>query len=163
LLCFRSFWSAEGYNSKSWDDPTLCADNNERLMSELNYGFKKTLSGSVDEIEARVTDALQSEGFGVLTRIDVASTFKKKLDVDFPEYRILGACNPSLAHAALEEARDIGLLLPCNVIVYESENAGQVVVSILDPAQQLAVSGLNDIADLAAEVQDRMKRVIEAI
>ena len=81
-------------------------------MTELSYGFKKTLSGSVDEIEGRVTEALRSEGFGVLTRIDIASTFKKKLNVDFPEYRILGACNPALAHSALGEERDIGLLLP---------------------------------------------------
>ncbi len=132
-------------------------------MTELNYGFKKTFLGSVEEIEARVTDALQSEGFGVLTRIDVAATFKKKLDVDFREYRILGACNPNLAHAALGEEIDIGLLLPCNVVVYESEDAGQIVVSILDPAQQLAVSGINEITELADEVTDRMKRVIEAI
>ncbi len=132
-------------------------------MTELSYGFKKTLSGSVDEIEARVTEALKSEGFGVLTRIDIASTFKKKLDVDFLEYRILGACNPTLAHTALGEERDIGLLLPCNVVVYESEDAGQVIVSILDPERQLAISGRNNIADLAADVRDRMKRVIEAI
>ena len=132
-------------------------------MTELSYGFKKTLSGSVDEIEARVTEALKSEGFGVLTRIDIASTFKKKLDVDFLEYRILGACNPTLAHTALGEEPDIGLLLPCNVVVYESEDAGQVIVSIIDPERQLAISGRNDIADLAADVRDRMKRVIEAI
>lgn len=132
-------------------------------MTELSYGFKKTLSGSVDEIEARVTEALKSEGFGVLTRIDIASTFKKKLDVDFPEYRILGACNPTLAHTALREDPDIGLLLPCNVVVYESEDTGQVIVSIIDPERQLAISGRNDIADLAADVRDRMKRVIEAI
>ena len=132
-------------------------------MNELGYGFKKTLPGSVDEIEDRVTEALHSEGFGVLTRIDVASTFRKKLDVDFPEYRILGACNPALAHAALSEERDIGLLLPCNVVVYESGKAGQVIGSILDPERQLAVSGRNDIGDLANEVRDRMKRVIQAI
>lgn len=132
-------------------------------MTELDYGFKKTLSGSVDEVEGRVTEALQSEGFGILTRIDVASTFKKKLDVDFPEYRILGACNPTLAHSALGVERDIGLLLPCNVVVYESNDASQVIVSILDPERQLAVSGRNDIADLATEVRDRMKRVIDAI
>lgn len=132
-------------------------------MTELSYGFKKTLSGSVDEIEARVTEALKSEGFGVLTRIDIASTFKKKLDVDFLEYRILGACNPTLAHTALGEDPDIGLLLPCNVVVYESEDTGQVIVSIIDPERQLAISGRNDIADLAADVRDRMKRVIEAI
>ena len=132
-------------------------------MTELTYGFKKTLPGSVDEVEGRVTKALQSEGFGVLTRIDVAATFKKKLDVDFPEYRILGACNPTLAHSALNEGRDLGLLLPCNVVVYESSDAGQIIVSILDPERQLAVSGRDDIADLATEVRDRMVRVIEAL
>ncbi len=132
-------------------------------MTELTYGFKKTLPGSVDEVEGRVTEALQSEGFGVLTRIDVAATFKKKLDVDFPEYRILGACNPTLAHSALNEGRDLGLLLPCNVVVYESSDAGQIIVSILDPERQLAVSGRDDIADLATEVRDRMVRVIEAL
>lgn len=132
-------------------------------MTELAYGFTKAISGSVDEVEERVTEALKSEGFGVLTRIDVASTFKKKLDVDFPEYRILGACNPKLAHAALGEDRDLGLLLPCNVVVYESSDDDQIVVSILDPELQLAISGSHDIGDLAVEVRDRMKRVIEAI
>ena len=151
-----------GYDSKTWYDH-LCTARDERPMTELSYGFKKTLSGSVDEIEARVTEALKSEGFGVLTRIDIASTFKKKLDVDFLEYRILGACNPTLAHTALGEEPDIGLLLPCNVVVYESEDAGQVIVSIIDPERQLAISGRNNIADLAADVRDRMKRVIEAI
>lgn len=133
------------------------------MSTELAYGFKKTLSATVDEADARVRDELKKEGFGILTEIDVKSTLKQKLDVDFRPYRILGACNPPLAHRALSEETDIGLLLPCNVIVYAGEPEGTSVVAILDPVRQLGVSGRSDLGPLAAEVQARLKRVLAAL
>lgn len=133
------------------------------MSSDLTYGFKKTLRASVDEADARVREELKKEGFGVLTEIDVKATLKQKLDVDFRPYRILGACNPPLAHRAMTEETDIGLLLPCNVIVYAGEEEGTAVVSILDPVKQLAVAGRGDMAPLAEEVRARMERVIAAL
>ncbi|HSM62049.1 MAG TPA: DUF302 domain-containing protein [Longimicrobiales bacterium] len=133
-------------------------------MSETpTYGLKKALDIPVDAADARVREALKNEGFGVLTEIDVKDTLKTKLDVDFRPYRILGACNPPLAHRALTEELEIGLLLPCNVIVYEGEEAGTSVVSILDPEKQLGVAGRDDLAPLATEVRARMERVLASL
>ena len=133
------------------------------MSDTLSYGFKKKVDGSIDDVEVRVEEALATEGFGVLTRIDVAGTLKKKLDVDFREYRILGACNPALAHRALSEEDDIGLLLPCNVVVYTDDEPGRCTVSVLDPVQQLAVAGRADLGPLAEEVRDRMKRALKRV
>jgi uncharacterized protein (DUF302 family) len=133
------------------------------MSSDLAYGFKKTLAASVDQAEARVREELKKEGFGVLTEIDVKSTLKQKLGVDFRPYRILGACNPPLAHRALSEETDIGLLLPCNVIVYEGDEDGTAVVAILDPVKQLGVSGRADLGPLADDVRARMRRVLDAL
>jgi uncharacterized protein (DUF302 family) len=132
------------------------------MTNALSYGFKKKVDGSIDDVESRVQEALASEGFGVLTRIDVAGTLKKKLDVDFMEYRILGACNPALAHQALSEEDDIGLLLPCNVVVYAA-GPDETTVAILDPVQQLGVSGREDLGPLAREVRARMERVLAKV
>ena len=133
------------------------------MTEALSYGFKKAVHGSVDEVEKRVTEALAKEGFGVLTRIDVSGTFKAKLSEEFRPYVILGACNPPIAHRALSEEIDIGLLLPCNVVVYAADEVGMSVVSILDPEKQLAVSGRADIADLAADVQARLRRALDSL
>lgn len=133
--------------------------NNARAYNAL----KTTLPVSADEADARVRAALADEGFGILTEIDVRATLKKKLDADFRPYRILGACNPALAHQALTQETDIGLLLPCNVVVYEGDEEGTSVVAILDPEQQLAVSGRDDLDDLAADVRQRMERVLAAL
>ncbi|MDZ7780768.1 MAG: DUF302 domain-containing protein [Gemmatimonadota bacterium] len=133
------------------------------MSDALSYGFKKKVDGSIDAVEMRVEEALGTEGFGVLTRIDVAGTLRKKLDLDFKEYRILGACNPALAHRALTQEEDIGLLLPCNVIVYTDDEAGKCAVAVLDPVQQLAVSGRDDLGPLAEEVRDRMKRALDQV
>lgn len=135
----------------------------QTMSNDISYGLKKTLNMSMDDAEARVREALMSEGFGVLTEIDVKATLKAKIDVDFRPYKILGACNPALAHQALTEELDIGLLLPCNVVVYAGTDEGTSVVSILDPAQQLAVSGRDDIKPLADEVLARMERVLAAL
>jgi uncharacterized protein (DUF302 family) len=132
-------------------------------MSELTYGFRKILRATVEEADTRVRDELKKEGFGILTEIDVKATLKQKLDVDFMPYRILGACNPPLAHRALGEDTDIGLLLPCNVVVYAGEEEGTSVVSVMDPVKQLGVAGRDDMLPLARDVQERMKRVVDAL
>jgi uncharacterized protein (DUF302 family) len=133
------------------------------MNDDLTYGFKKSVDAPVDEAERRVKAALKNEGFGVLTEIDLKKAFAEKLDVEFRPYRILGACNPPLAHRAVSEAIDIGLLLPCNVIVYQGDTPGTSVVAALDPALQLGVAGREDLGDLAADVQTRLHRVIAAV
>jgi uncharacterized protein (DUF302 family) len=127
------------------------------------YGFKRTVPLPVEEADRRIREELQKEGFGILTEIDVKATMKKKLDVDFKPYKILGACNPPLAHQALTAEEDIGLLLPCNVVVYEGDSAGTSVVAVINPQVQLAITGRNDITPLAEEVGTRMKRALDAL
>ncbi|UCC25604.1 MAG: DUF302 domain-containing protein [Gemmatimonadales bacterium] len=129
----------------------------------IAYGLKKTLALPVDEADARVREELKKEGFGVLTEIDVRATLKQKIDVDFRPYRILGACNPPLAYQALSAETDIGLLLPCNVVVYQGDDQDESVVAILDPEIQLSVTDREDIAPLAREVRARMERVLAAL
>ena len=133
------------------------------VTGSSHYGFMKALQLPVEEADQRVREELMKEGFGILTEIDVKATLKAKLDVDFRPYKILGACNPSLAHKALTCETDIGLLLPCNVIVYEGEEEGTSVVGVINPVVQLGVTGRDDIGHLADEVTDRMKRVLEAL
>jgi uncharacterized protein (DUF302 family) len=123
------------------------------------FGFGKQVDGKFDDAIDRVTEELEKEGFGVLSDINVAAALKKKLDEDIPPYRILGACNPVLAHQAVTAVPEIGLLLPCNVLVREDE-AGQVHVSFMDPG---AVLGLVDdpaVEPLAAQVKDKLTRVM---
>lgn len=134
-------------------------------MSEtaLPYGFGTTIDAPYDEAVQRVRDALAAEGFGVLTEIDVRATLKKKLDVDFRPYIILGACNPSLAHRALSSELDIGLLLPCNVVVYAADNDGRSVVQVLDPVAALALTGNDAIKPLSDDVKARLQRVLKAV
>ena len=98
----------------------------------MNYGFSKTVELSFEDTINKVTEELKKEGFGILTTIDIKETLKNKIDVDFKKYTILGACNPTLAHKALQAEEEIGLLLPCNVIVYEKE--GKSAVSVFDPS-----------------------------
>ena len=131
--------------------------------ANIPYGLKKTLAIPVEEAEGRVREELQKEGFGILTEIDVKETLKTKLDVEFRPYKILGACNPPLAHQALSSETDVGLLLPCNVIVYQGEEEGTSVVGVLDPKVQLGVTGRDDIGHLADEVRTRMERVLAAL
>ena len=126
------------------------------------YSIRTTVKGSYEETIPRVTDALKQEGFGILTQIDVKETLKKKLDVDFPKYIILGACNPPLAHKALSAETEIGLLLPCNVIVYEGTD-GQTVVAAQDPDAALGIVGNPAIEPIARDARERLVRVINSL
>jgi uncharacterized protein (DUF302 family) len=126
------------------------------------YGFGKTVSYGFDEALAKVTAALAQEGFGVLTEIDVAATMKKKIGVDMPSYRILGACNPQLAHRAIGAEPSIGLLLPCNVVVRQ-DAAGRTHVEFMDPIAVLQLVDKPQIAALAHEVRGRLDRVLAAL
>ena len=132
-------------------------------VTHFKYGLKRTVNLTPDEADKKVREELHKEGFGVLTEIDVKATLKQKLGVDFRPYRILGACNPQLAHQALSAETDIGLLLPCNVVVYEGEEEETSVVGILDPVVQLGVTGRDDINHLADEVRTRLSRVLDAL
>jgi uncharacterized protein (DUF302 family) len=125
------------------------------------YGMGVTVRMSYEDAVARIREALAREGFGVLTEIDVRATMRKKLDVDFRPYIILGACNPPLAHKALSAERDVGLLLPCNVVVYEGDEPGTSVITALDPVAALAVSANQSLAPLAADVKGRLRRALE--
>ncbi len=132
-------------------------------MATASYGYTKTLGSiSLEEAERRVTEALKSEGFGVLTEIDVKATLKKKLDVEFKPYKILGACNPPLAHRALTSEPLIGLLLPCNVVLFEDER-GAMAVSIAKPLEMFKSVSNPALEPLAKEVDQKLQRVLERI
>jgi uncharacterized protein (DUF302 family) len=126
----------------------------------MSYYFTKTIRLSFDEAVAKVTDELKKEGFGILTDIDVKATLKKKLDVDFRKYRILGSCNPPFAYQALQAEDRIGLMLPCNVIVQEKED-GTVEVSAIDPIASMQAVKNEKLAGVGAQVQAKLKKVIE--
>ena len=125
-------------------------------------GIQKTLDIDFDDALAKVPEALKAEGFGVLTEIDVQATLKKKLDVDFRRYRILGACNPPFAHQALEHSLDVGMLMPCNVIVYETDE-GRTRVSAVDPMQTMAAQGDDEMRPLAEAVHQKLRKVIDSL
>lgn len=126
-----------------------------------NYTFSTTMPGPIEESRDRVIAALAEEGFGVLTEIDVAATMKAKLDVDIEPYRILGACNPPLAHQAITTEPSIGALLPCNVVL--RQRGDTITVDFMDPAAVLTLVERDGIAELAAEVRARLERVQEAV
>lgn len=132
-------------------------------MSEsatTQYTFDKAVAGSFGDIVEETTEALEDEGFGVLCDIDVQHKFELKLDEDFRQYRILGACNPPLAHQALESELKLGALLPCNVIVYETDD-GTVGVSAVDPETMLSVVDNPDLDAIADDVKTRLQRVLD--
>jgi uncharacterized protein (DUF302 family) len=126
-----------------------------------DYAYRTELDLLYEQAVDKVTAALKDEGFGVLTEIDVKETLRQKLDVDFRKYVILGACNPPLAHDALNAELEIGLLLPCNVVVYETN--GRSVVSIVDPISMLGVVENPELDPVADEARNRLRRVIEAL
>lgn len=122
------------------------------------YGFSISMSGSMDEVCDKVTEALKTEGFGVLTEIDVQATLKKKIDVDRKPYKILGACNPQLANQAINAEPDIGLLLPCNVVVRE-EDDGSMTVAFMDPAAVLDLVNNAQVHEIAPQVKAKLEKV----
>ncbi len=134
----------------------------EGAMGEMSYYIAKQLQMSFEDALTAVTDALRAEGFGVLTEIDVQATLKAKLDVDFRKYRILGACNPSFAHRALELESRIGLMLPCNVIVQEMSE-GRVEVAAIDPLASMQAVENRSLAEVGAKVREKLARVIESV
>ncbi len=126
----------------------------------MDYYFTKTITGSFDDVIQKVTEALKAEGFGILTEIDIKATLKKKLDVDFYNYKILGACNPPFAYEALLAEDKIGTMLPCNVIVQEKVS-GEVEVSAVDPAASMQAVENSDLNEIALEVRTRLQKVID--
>lgn len=133
------------------------------IEQTTRYGISTTIPLDYDRAVEHTKAALAVEGFGVLSEIDVAATLKKKLDVDFRPYVILGACNPPLAYRALTAERDIGLLLPCNIVVYADDVPGRSVVAAMDPVEALQLTGNEEIRPLAEDVKARLTRVLEAI
>ena len=131
-------------------------------MHNTAYGFGIELEGRFDDIVARTIKALSEQGFGVLSDIDVKATFKKKLNVDFRQYRILGACNPPLAHQALVEETELGLLLPCNVIVYEKD-ANKCMVAAINPVQNLSIVGNSALGPLAEEILAKLQTALASL
>jgi uncharacterized protein (DUF302 family) len=129
------------------------------------YGFSKTVDLPYEGAVEKAKNALKEEGFGVLCEIDIKQKLKEKLDVDFRNYVILGACNPPLAYKTLQEEIGIGLLLPCNVIVYETDVAGKSVVSAINAQTMLSVVGGNNVTlnAVATEVNEKLKRVVERL
>jgi uncharacterized protein (DUF302 family) len=132
-----------------------------QLENTTGYGFGTSLKVPIDEAIERVTAALKEEGFGVLTSIDVKQTMKQKLDIEFEPYFILGACNPRLAHRALEAVHDIGLLLPCNVIMHA--HGDQTRVEIADPIAMLGIVKTSELESIAQEARTRLKNVIHRL
>ncbi len=128
----------------------------------MTYYFSKTIGCTFDDAVTRVTAGLKNEGFGILTEIDVKDTLKKKLDVDFRQYKILGACNPPFAHKALTLENKIGVMLPCNVIVQETDS-GAVEVAAVDPAASMQAIDNPDLADIAVQVRRKLMSVIDGL
>lgn len=132
------------------------------MSKSTDYGIRKTLTCSYEEAIPRVKEALTKEGFGVLTEIDIKATFKKKLGVDFNKYIILGACNPGIAHKTLEAEIEVGLLLPCNVIIYEDSNQ-HTVVSAIDPVKMLKIVGNPGLTQNAEKVKKMLENVVSSL
>jgi uncharacterized protein (DUF302 family) len=133
------------------------------IAATSTYGIGTTVPLDYGRAVERVKEALAEEGFGILCEIDVAATMKKKLDVEFRPYVILGACNPPLAYRALTAERDIGLMLPCNVIVYSDDIPGRSVIAAMDPVVALEVTGNASIRPLAEDVKSRLVRALAAV
>jgi len=125
----------------------------------MSYYFNKMVKGNFDEVIIKVTDELKKEGFGILTEIDVKETLKKKLDVDFKKYKILGACNPPFAYEALKAEDKIGAMLPCNVIVIE-QAPGQIEVAAVDPIASMQAVSNQNLGKVATEVQSKLRKVV---
>lgn len=137
---------------------------NAQQLQQTKYGFSRTVEVPFDEAIEKTRAALKEEGFGILSEIDIKEKLKEKLGVDFRRYTILGACNPPLAYKTLQEEINIGLLLPCNVIVYEAEEVGKSVVAAVDARAMLSVVGKRPALDaVATEVNERLQRVVGSL
>jgi uncharacterized protein (DUF302 family) len=132
------------------------------MTTTTAYAMGKSVALPYEQAVARIREALQQQGFGVLTEIDVRATLKRKLDVDFRKYVILGACNPPLAYQGLQAETDLGLLLPCNVVVYETGPQASRV-AVLDPVAQLGIAGRDDLAPVARQARERLEQALEAL
>jgi uncharacterized protein (DUF302 family) len=131
-------------------------------MEQTNYGFTKIVNLGYEEAIEKVTEELKKEGFGVLTEIDVKETLKKKLDIDFKPYKILGACNPPFAYKSLLAEEQIGLMLPCNVIVYVNDDS-ETVVAAIDPIASMQAIKNDKLGEVAETIQGKLKKVIESL
>lgn len=132
-------------------------------LNKTEYGLKKEVDLSYEDAIVRITEELKKEGFGVLTEIDVKKTLKAKIDADFTKYVILGACNPNLAFKALSDEIDIGLLLPCNIVVYEDPKTGKTVVSAINPATMVQVTGREDLKEFSEQVGQKLTIALERV
>jgi uncharacterized protein (DUF302 family) len=132
------------------------------MITATDMAIAKTVNYSFDEAITKVTDRLKEQGFGILTEIDVKSTLKAKIDVDFRRYTILGACNPPFAHEALQAELNVGLMMPCNVIVYETDD-GKVQVSGFNPEAMISAFDRDDLTDIATQIRSRMATAIEGL
>ncbi len=143
---------------------TVSRSNEEMIVSRSSaYTFRATIPLPIEQTRARIEAALKAEGFGVLTEIDVTATLRAKLGIVRPPYLILGACNPQLAHAAIEIEPSIGALLPCNVVLRQAADVEETIVEILDPEAALAIAGSEQVAPIAAEAAARLRRVLAAV
>jgi uncharacterized protein (DUF302 family) len=133
------------------------------VQQTTRYGLGITVDLGFGEAVERVREELAKEGFGVLTEIDIAETLKKKIDVDFRPYVILGACNPPLAHRALTSEPEIGLLLPCNVVVYAADGENKTVIAAMDPSAAMSLASEPEVGIVAEEVRERLHRVLTAV
>lgn len=131
-------------------------------MKLTNYGFSKVINLGFEQAIEKVTEELKKEGFGILTEIDVKETLKKKLDVDFKPYKILGACNPPFAYKALQEEEQIGLMLPCNIIVYVNDNS-ETVVAAINPKASMHVIDNQILLKIADQIKNKLKSIIERV
>ena len=145
------------------NEAPLLDERGTMIEQTTRYGIGTTVEMDYALTVERTKEALAAEGFGVLSEIDIAATLKKKLDVDFRPYVILGACNPPLAYRALTAERDLGLLLPCNVVVYAADEPGRSVVAAMDPEAALGLTGNREVREVAREVKARLERVLSSV
>lgn len=149
------------FGAKAKAERTVRQQTNRYVDTMDEYYRARTVDMSPGDAEERVREELSKEGFGVLTEIDVSATLKKKLDVDMPPYKILGACNPEFAHRALQKENKIGTMLPCNVVVQQIE--GRTEVAVVDPVSSMQAVENDELAEIASEVRDRLRKVLDRL